>query len=261
MIQQIQTKLLDNLQNLTNILQEDNIEIDNNLIKKIESNILNYLPEKYFDPQKDKINNLIDYTYLKPDINYKKVESLVSDSLKNNFAAICIPPTFIPFARSLSKEIKIATVIGFPLGYTFDFTKFNETEISLKNGADEIDMVINISFLKENKFYYVLNEIKEIKKLCKDKILKVIIETCYLNFEEKVFASILSFIANADFIKTSTGFGPSGALLEDIVLMKMIFGERGVKASGGIKTLDFAIELAKFGATRIGTSSSLGLIN
>lgn len=262
MIQQIQNKLLENIENYFYILEKDKIKINNDIKNKIKENILNYTPEKYFDPLNNKINSLIDHTYLKADINFEKVSNLMEDASQYNFPAICIPPCFVKYANSIrkTKDIKIATVIGFPLGYNLDKIKFVETEEALKDGAHEIDMVINIALLKEKKYYYVYNEIEEIKKICKSNILKVILETCYLTFEEKVLSTLISYIAGADFVKTSTGFGSEGAQLQDIVLMKMIFEDREVKASGGIKTKEFALELAKFGATRIGTSSSLEII-
>ncbi|MCX8058099.1 MAG: deoxyribose-phosphate aldolase [Spirochaetes bacterium] len=260
MIQQIQSNIIEKINYCFEILEKDKIKINFDQKEKIKKNIENYSIDKYFDYIKNGINPIIDHTYLKVDINYELVEKLIKEANEYGFAAVCIPPCFVPYARSIDKNIKIATVIGFPLGYNLDNIKFFETEEAIKNGADEIDMVINIPFLKEKRFYYTFNEIKEIKKICINKVLKVIIETCYLTFEEKIVASIISYLAGAEFIKTSTGFGTAGATLEDIVLMKMIYEDRGVKASGGIKTKEFAYELAKHGASRIGTSSSINII-
>lgn len=210
-----------------------------------------------------KINNYIDHTNLKPETNQNDIEKLCNEAIKYDFFSVCINPCWINFAKSIlvHKNIKICTVIGFPLGANTTYIKLKETEEALKNGADEIDMVINIGFLKSAKFKEVYNEIKEIKNICKNNILKVIVETCLLTQEEKINICKLVIDSGADIIKTSTGFNKSGADINDIILFNNISNGRiGIKASGGIKDYNTALSMINAGATRIGTSNSILIV-
>ena len=184
------------------------------------------------------------------------VKKIADDGIKCNVASICIPPCFVKDIKEyVQNKIKICTVIGFPNGNTTKETKVFETEDAIKNGADEIDMVINIGKLKEKDYNYILDEINCIKKACQDKILKVIIETCLLTEEEKIKMCEIVSKSNADFIKTSTGFSTLGATIDDIKLFKKhIKNGKKIKAAGGIKNFEDAIEFIKEGADRLGTS-------
>ena len=259
MIETIRNDILDKIDNIFDKLKKDKVPLQTSIIDEIRQNVKRYTPDNYYKANHN-VNIHIENAYLKPDITYNKVNSLIKEACTYNFACICIPPSYVKYAKSHNQQVKVSTVIGFPLGYTFYETKLEETKEALDSGADELDMVINISFLKGGRYFYVFNEIYDIKNLAKDKIVKVIIENCYLTFDEKIIASILSYIANADFIKTSTGFGASGAKLEDIILMKMIYGNKEVSASGDVRTEEFALELLNHGITRLCTSSSLNLI-
>lgn len=212
---------------------------------------------------KKEIVKFIDHTYLKPDASIYDIKKLCEEAIKYNFFAVCIPPSYVSFAKEILSDfdIKISTVVGFPLGNTTTKTKIYEAKEAIKNGAHEIDMVINIGFLKSKNYKYVHDEISLIKSEIGDKILKVIIETSLLSFDEKIVATTIVKSAGADFVKTSTGFSQGGATKEDIELIKKIVGENfGIKASGGIKTFEQAVELIKAGANRIGTSSSVKII-
>jgi deoxyribose-phosphate aldolase len=176
--------------------------------------------------------------------------------MRYHTASVCIPPSFVKTAKDyVGDSLKICTVIGFPNGYSTTATKVAETADAIKNGADEIDMVINIGALKEGKCDYLLNEIREIKKACGEKILKVIIETCLLSDEEKIKMCSIVSESGADFIKTSTGFSTGGATREDIALFaKHVAPSVKIKAAGGISSLDDAELFIKLGASRLGTS-------
>jgi len=170
---------------------------------------------------------------------------------------------YVSFCKSLLRDtsVKVCTVIGFPLGATTTAVKVFESKEAIDNGADEIDMVINVSALRSKDYNYVLEDISAVREVTKGKILKVIIETAYLNEEEKIKACELAKEAKADFVKTSTGFAPTGATAEDVSLMRKIVGlEMGVKASGGIRTIKDVLKMIKAGANRIGTSSSVEII-
>ncbi len=213
----------------------------------------------------DKIDlvKFIDHTLLKPEATIEDIKRLCEEAIKYKFFAVCVAPPFVNFAKEILKnyEIKVATVIGFPLGYNLIKTKVYEAKECIKSGADEIDMVINIGMLKSKNYNYILNEINSVKNEIGDKILKVIIETSLLTHEEKVIASSLVKAAGADFVKTSTGFSQGGATKEDIGLIKKVVGDNfGIKASGGIRTFKHAVELIEAGANRIGTSSSVRII-
>ena len=210
-----------------------------------------------------KYEKYIDNTLLKADATKEDIIKLCNESIKFNFKSVCINPSFVSLAHELLKdsEVLVCTVIGFPLGANTTETKVFETENSIKNGADEIDMVINIGWLKDKQYDNLLNEIKSIKSVCKDKLLKVIIEACLLTDEEKVKICQISEQAGADFVKTSTGFSLHGATVHDVSLMRNSVSEKvQVKASGGIKTHEQMLDMISAGATRIGTSNGTKLI-
>ncbi len=207
----------------------------------------------------------IDHTLLKPNATDLEIEKLCNEAKEFGFASVCVNPCFVSKCYSLlrNSDVKVCTVIGFPLGANITNIKVQEAKEAVFEGAKEVDMVINISRLKAKDDEYVLREIKAIKKaLHEDIILKVIIETCLLNEEEKIRACLLAKQAGADFVKTSTGFSTGGATKEDIALMRKTVGDNmGVKASGGIRTKEAFLEMIEAGASRIGTSSGLKIIN
>ncbi len=208
-------------------------------------------------------NKYIDHTLLKAEATSQDIEKLCKEARKYKFMSVCVNPSFIPLCKELLKgsEVKICTVVGFPLGMMSTASKAFETKQALLEGADEIDMVINIGRLKEGNLDYVKQEIASLKAICKEHVLKVIIETCLLTDEEKVTACKLAKEAGADFVKTSTGFSKWGAKKEDIELMRKAVGpEMGVKASGGISNFEEMKQMIDAGATRIGTSRGVTLM-
>ena len=211
---------------------------------------------------KDEILKIVDHTLLKQVSTWEEIKEICDDAIKYNTASVCIPPSFIKQAKQyVSDKIKICTVIGFPNGYNTTEVKVFETQDAIKNGADEIDMVINIGSLKDKKYDEILTEINKIKEACNGKLLKVIIETCLLTDEEKIKMCEIVSNSNADFIKTSTGFSTSGATLEDIKIFKNNMKQgKGIKAAGGISSFEDAEEFIKNGATRLGTSRLLKLL-
>ena len=198
----------------------------------------------------------VDHTLLNQDATWEDIKTLLDDAMYYKTASACIPPYFVKRAKDYVKDqLPICTVIGFPNGYNTTAVKVFETEDAIKNGADEIDMVINIGWAKEKKFGLIKEEIEAIKKVCGDKILKVIIETCLLTDEEKKEMCKIVTEAGADFIKTSTGFSTAGATREDIKLFSENIGENvKMKAAGGIASLTDAEDFLKLGAQRLGTS-------
>ena len=210
----------------------------------------------------EKILSYVDHTLLSPAATWEEIKQICDDGIKYKTASVCIPPCYVKQAKEYVKEkVKICTVIGFPNGANTPEVKAYETKDAIKNGADEIDMVINIGNLKDGLYDDVLNEIKLIKSACKDKILKVIIETCLLTEEEKIRMCEIVSLAGADFIKTSTGFSTGGATFEDIALFaKLVDKKVKIKAAGGIKTMDDAEKFISLGATRLGTSRIVKLI-
>ena len=204
----------------------------------------------------------VDHTLLSQTATFDDIKKICDDAVKYEVASVCIPPCYVARAKQyVGDKMKICTVIGFPNGYNDTETKKFETESALNNGADEIDMVINIGALKENKYDYVLKEISEIKKLCGENILKVIIETCLLTEEEKIKMCEIVSKSGADFIKTSTGFSTSGATFEDIKLFKKYVSPNvKIKAAGGIKTLEDAEKFINLGASRLGTSRIVKIV-
>ena len=198
----------------------------------------------------------IDYTNLKPTATYDDIWSLCKKAEEKNCASVCIPSHFVKFVRECFPNLTICTVVGFPLGNSSTETKVAETEQAIKDGADEIDMVINIGELKNNNRWYVADEIEKVYEAMNHYgILKVIIETCYLTEKEIRTATRIVDDSSADYVKTSTGFGTYGALLEDIQSMKkVIFGDTKIKASGGIRTKETMEKFLEMGCDRIGAS-------
>ena len=205
--------------------------------------------------RKDVLNK-VDHTLLKQGAVWEDIKVICDDAIKYSTASVCIPPSFVKQAKEYVKDdMKVCTVIGFPNGYNTTNVKVFETEDAIKNGADEIDMVINIGDLKDKKYDVILEEINKIKDACNGKILKVIIETCLLTDEEKTKMCEIVSLSNADFIKTSTGFCTAGATIEDIKLFKeKIKNGKEIKAAGGISSFEDAEEFIREGATRLGTS-------
>ena len=204
---------------------------------------------------KEEILKKVDHTLLKQISTMEDIKKLCDDAIKFNTASVCIPPCYVKEAKEyVGDKMKICTVIGFPNGYNLTSVKMFETEEAIKDGADEIDMVINIGKLKEKKYDYILNEINGIKTKCNGKILKII-ETCLLTEEEKIKMCEIVSESDADYIKTSTGFSMGGATLEDIKLFKKyIKNNKKIKAAGGIKGFEDAEEFIEAGADRLGTS-------
>ena len=214
---------------------------------------------------------MIDHTILKADATQSDIEKLCDEAKKYNFASVCVNPYWVPLASDLLKNstVKVCTVIGFPLGATSSESKAYETEIAILQGADEVDMVINVGAMKKNKTDIVEKDILSVvnsarktgKSQNKNIIVKVILETCYLAKDEIKNACICAKNAGADFVKTSTGFGTGGATTEDVALMKQIVGETmQVKASGGIRDYETAIKMIEAGASRLGTSSGISIV-
>jgi deoxyribose-phosphate aldolase len=212
------------------------------------------------------IAQLIDHTLLKADATKAEIMILLEEAKQFKFASVCINPTWVKTAAEFlndTPEVKVCTVIGFPLGATTPEVKAFETTNAIENGAKEVDMVINIGALKDKQYDLVEKDIKAVVDAAKGKALtKVIIETCLLTDEEKVKASELAVKAGADFVKTSTGFSTGGATAEDVALMRKTVGpEIGVKASGGVRSLEDTEAMIKAGATRIGASSGVKIVN
>lgn len=210
-------------------------------------------------------NKYFDHTILSPDASGEMVEKVCKEALENDFASVCVNQIRTKMVADLLKgsDVKVCTVVGFPLGATSTAVKVFETKQAIADGATEIDMVINIGALKDKNYELVLNDIKEIKEACgKDIILKVIIETCLLTDEEKVKVCELSVEAGADFVKTSTGFSKAGATIHDVVLMKKtVSGKALVKASGGIRDYEAAKKMIEAGADRLGTSATVAILS
>ncbi len=204
----------------------------------------------------EKILSLCDHTLLSQSATWEEIKEVCEDGMKYETASVCIPPSFVKRAKEyVGDRLKICTVIGFPNGYSTTEVKVCECKDAVKNGADEIDTVINIGALKEKRYDDILEELKAIRSACEGKILKVIIECCLLEEEEKIQMCKIVSKSGADFIKTSTGFSVGGATKEDIILFSKHIGAHvKIKASGGIKSLADAEEFIKLGAQRLGTS-------
>lgn len=206
------------------------------------------------------ISSYIDYTNLKANCTDEDIRILCNTAIEHVYASVCVNPNYVALAKEIlaNTQIKVCTVVGFPLGANTLKTKICEAKQAIKAGADEIDLVVNISKLVQNDFHYIEHEINKIKSIAKNKVLKVIVETCYLTTEQKEKVAKLLLKTKAEFIKTSTGFGPEGAKIEDIKMWREILGaKKYIKAAGGIKTYQEAIEFINAGANRIGTSSKL----
>ena len=210
-----------------------------------------------------KYNKLIDHTLLKQDATPEDIVNLCEEAKQYDFMSVCVNPAYVPLASECLKgsDVKVCTVIGFPLGMNLTRTKIDEAKLCISQGANEIDMVINVGMLKANQDDYVREEIKLLKEVAGKNVLKVIIETCLLTDEEKVRACTLAKEAGADFVKTSTGFSKGGATPEDVKLMRETVGpDMGVKASGGVRTHEDLLKMVEAGANRIGTSNSTKII-
>ena len=209
------------------------------------------------------LNKYIDHTILKATASSSDVQKLCEEAIEHEFYSVCVNGCYVADAKQLLQgtDVKVAAVVGFPLGAMTTAAKVFEAKEAVENGASEIDMVINIAKLKDGEFEYVENEIRQIKEAIGDNVLKVIIETCYLTDEEKVKACELSLVAKADFVKTSTGFGTGGATYEDVKLMKSVVGDNAkVKASGGVRDKETAQKYVNLGAERLGTSSGIDIV-
>lgn len=204
----------------------------------------------------------VDHTLLSQAATWEEIKQICDDGIKYGCASVCIPASYVARAAEyVEGKLPICTVIGFPNGYSTTAAKCFEAQDAVKNGADEIDMVINIGALRDAQYDFVLDEINAVKEACQGKLLKVIIETCLLTEDEKIKMCELVSRSNADFIKTSTGFSTAGATKADIELFsKHVFGETKIKAAGGIASLEDAEDFIKLGADRLGTSRIVKII-
>ncbi|MFX0198651.1 MAG: deoxyribose-phosphate aldolase [Candidatus Hodarchaeota archaeon] len=212
---------------------------------------------------KTELARMIDHTLLKAETTTKDILRICQEAKQFGFASVVVNPTYIKKAAESLKnsEVNVCTVVGFPLGASTTDVKVFEAQNALQNGADELDMVINVGSLKSGDFDLVLCDIKGIVDAADEKVVKVIIETCYLTKEEKIKACQLAKDANAHFVKTSTGFGSGGATIEDVQLMRKVVGSNmGVKAAGGIRTYEDAIQMIRAGANRLGASAGVSII-
>lgn len=210
------------------------------------------------------LNTYIDHTLLKATATQDDMIQLFNEAMEQDFYAVCVNGCYTAFAKACLKKsiVKVATVVGFPLGAMSTAAKVHETEDAIKNGADEIDMVLNIGALKAGDLTTVENDIAAVRAASKNRVLKVIFENCYLTDDEKRAACQICLDVEVDFIKTSTGYGTSGATLEDVKLMKAAVGNRiKIKASGGIRDKETALQYIHLGVDRIGTSSGLKIMN
>lgn len=222
------------------------------------------LPDQFKPYAGEEVASLIDHTALKVDVNSMDIKKLCAEAREYGFAAVCVNPRYVSLAAELltGSTVAVCAVVGFPLGATTTLTKVVETRDAVANGASEIDMVISVGALKEGEYSTVYNDILAVRSAAYGKLLKVILETGSLTKEEIVRGCILSKMAKADFVKTSTGFGPGGATAEDISLMRKVVGpELGVKASGGVRDRKTALQMIQAGATRIGTSSGVAIVS
>ena len=208
------------------------------------------------------ILSCVDHTLLSQTATFDEIKAICNDAIKYNTASVCIPPSYVKDAKAYVKDkLTICTVIGFPNGYNTTAVKCFETADAINNGADEIDMVINLGYVKDGKYDLILDEINEVKKACSGKLLKVIIETCLLTDEEKIKLCKIVSESNADYIKTSTGFSTAGATKNDIKLFaENIYGDLKIKAAGGISSLEDAEDFIALGASRLGTSRIVKIV-
>ena len=210
----------------------------------------------------ENILSKVDHTLLSQTATWEQIKAICDDGITYNTASVCIPPSYVKQAKEyVGDKLKICTVIGFPNGYNTTAVKCFETADAVKNGADEIDMVINIGWLKDKKYDLLLEEIKEIKKACCGRLLKVIIETCLLTEEEKIKMCEIVSESGADYIKTSTGFSTGGATKEDVALFKKYVSDSvKIKAAGGISSMQDAEDFIELGASRLGTSRIVKIV-
>ncbi len=211
-----------------------------------------------------KLNQYIDHTVLKATTRAAEVKQLCAEAKAHEFFSVCINSAWVPLAKSelAGSSVKVCSVVGFPLGAMSAEAKVFEAQKAISDGADEIDMVINVGWLKDGQIDAVRDEIRAIKQAIGSRVLKVIIETCYLSDEEKVLACKLSVEAGADFVKTSTGFGTGGATVEDVKLMlDTVVGRAKVKASGGVKDAEAAKKYIEMGVMRLGTSNGIKIVS
>ncbi|PJB12176.1 MAG: deoxyribose-phosphate aldolase [Flavobacteriales bacterium CG_4_9_14_3_um_filter_40_17] len=209
------------------------------------------------------LNDYIDHTLLKPTATTEDIRNLCDEAERYNFYAVCVNGSRVADCKIFlkSNRVKIAAVVGFPLGASLTDVKIFEAVRAIEDGADEIDMVINVGWLKEGRVEDILKEIKQIKQVVEQRVLKVIIETCFLSKAEIVQVAEICVAAGADFVKTSTGFGTGGATFEDVILIKKTVGNRAkIKAAGGIKDKEAALKYLSLGVTRLGTSSGIALV-
>ena len=209
------------------------------------------------------LEKYIDHTLLKPTATFNEIEKLCQEAIDYLFFSVCVNSGYVPFAKQILKntDVKVCSVVGFPLGAMSPLAKIYETSQALKDGADEIDMVMNVGYFKTGQIAKVLDEITQIKQETDKKILKVILETCFLTDEQKKLACQVCVDAGADFVKTSTGFGSGGATPQDVILMRdIIAGKAKVKASGGIRDQKTALEYIALGVERIGTSNGIAIV-
>lgn len=209
------------------------------------------------------INRMIDHTLLKPEATREQIKKICDEALEYNFKSVCVNPYWVNFASEILKgsEVSVCTVIGFPLGANTSLLKSFETEEAVKNGASEIDMVLNVGLLKSKEYDLVEEDIKSVVKSAKGKLVKVILETCLLSDEEIIKACELSMEAGADFVKTSTGFNSEGATTHAVKIMRETVGDKlGVKASGGIRDLKKSMDMIDNGASRLGVSAGIDII-
>ena len=211
----------------------------------------------------DNLNQLIDHTILRADATIDDIRKLCIEAKEHNFYSVCVNSAYVNVAYNflLHSNVKVCSVVGFPLGAMIKEAKAYETKFAIDSGANEIDMVANIGFLKSKKIDLFERDIKKVRDACHVGVLKVIIETCLLTDEEKVLACKIAKEFGADFVKTSTGFSTGGATEHDVELMRKTVGDKvGVKASGGIKTYEDAIKMINAGANRIGTSNGVTIM-
>lgn len=205
----------------------------------------------------------IDHTLLKPTASETQIRMLCEEAIAHGFKAVCVNGCWVSLALELLKDskVRIATVVGFPLGAMSTEAKVAEAKDAIENGADEVDMVLNLGWLKSQQYDKVQDDIGRVKQVVGNKVLKVILETCYLTDDEKEKACELAVAAQADFVKTSTGFGTGGATFEDVLLMKAVVGDKAlIKASGGVRDKETALRYISMGVSRIGTSSGVKLV-
>ena len=210
------------------------------------------------------LSSLIDHTNLRSDALHSDIKILCTEAIQYKFASVCLNPVYVSYAKSILKDenLKVCSVVGFPLGADSEEMKYAEARFLIFQGVDEIDMVMNIAFLKERKLDLVKNEIKKVVEAADGNCVKVIIETSFLDQDEKALACNIVMESGASFVKTSTGFSSSGATLEDVRLIKKVVGDQvGIKASGGIKTKKEALEFIEAGANRIGTSRGVEILS